>query len=66
MSFVKFLLGVWASWVAVKVIRGVMAARVGRREDDPRIKPNGKAMLELVACPKCGIYTSAPCPNCNP
>lgn len=64
MSFMKFLLGLWASWVAIRIVRGVMAARVGQKQPDQQIKPDS-ATLELVACPKCGVYTTAPCTNPN-
>jgi len=65
MVIVKFMLGLWASWIALRIVRGVIGAKLGQRPADHQIKPDGKT-LELVACPECGLYTTAPCPNCHP
>ena len=66
MSFLKFIMSLWAGWIAIRIVRGVITARLSQKQADQQIKPDNNKTLELVACPQCGIYTTAPCPNCNP
>jgi hypothetical protein len=58
----QILLGIWAAWIAMRIARKVIASKIVSSQPDTQIKPNS-ATLELMACPKCGVYTSAPCTN---
>ena len=62
MSFFKVLFGIWAGWIAARVIRQIIGAQIGKKQEDQQIKPDGKT-LELMACPYCGVFTTTPCTN---
>lgn len=79
MGFFKFIAGLWAGWIALRIVRGVILARLGQSgfgqgafgpgagtgADNPATSRKAEPTLELVACPQCGLYTTAPCPNCS-
>jgi hypothetical protein len=64
MGFLRILFGLWFSWTLVRVARGYVVQHLMKKQDDQQIKPqNGSATLELLACPYCGVFTTAPCTN---
>jgi hypothetical protein len=63
MGFFRVLFGIWAGWLAVRVLRHFVGAQLGRKTQDQQIHPDNKKTLELVACPYCGVFTTTPCTN---
>ncbi len=59
---IQVILGIWAAWIAVRIARKMIAAKNISGQQDSQIKRDS-ATLELVACPRCGVYTSVPCTN---
>jgi len=64
MGFFRILFGLWLSWIAVRVVQHFVQAKLSPKTPEPQINPGGKGkMLELVACPYCGVFTASPCTN---
>lgn len=61
---VKLLIAFLIAYLAVRVLRFVLAVMVEKRVADEKLTPKKTdSALELMACPHCGVYTAFPCTN---
>jgi len=65
----KFIAVIFIFWMAMRIARYVASVVLAGKPADPKVKsgtsPASGDALELVACPYCGVYTTAPCTNPN-
>lgn len=71
MAFIKLVMGFILGLTALRVLRFVVSgAMLGKNPAETlnTRQRRGNADLELVPCPRCGVFTSAPCtnPDCPP
>ena len=66
MGLIRILIGFYIGWMALKAMRRFVDTALAKRQTADgtldKERPPTKT-LELMPCPTCGIYTTAPCTN---